>query len=173
MISFCEKNYLPPKTHDAPKTLSTEKKLLRPAITNILLVEDDVDEQYFFKIAIESISDITTVTVVSDGVELIEYLSINSNRLPEIIFLDIIMPRKNGIECLKEIKLNEQLHEIPVVMYSNSTEENYVSKCYEYGASFFLEKGNYAQLTENITKLLSVLRYPNRTRTREQFKFNV
>ena len=110
---------------------------------NILLAEDDADEQYFFEISLKELSIVTNLKTVSDGVKLIEYLSQNLDNLPQVLFLDIIMPRKNGIECLTEIMNNEKLKRIPVIMYSNSVTDEYIIKSYNYGALYFLQKGNY------------------------------
>lgn len=142
-------------------------------MVNILLADDDDDERYFFETALRKLPTIKNLTTVSDGEQLMKYLSQKEDGLPDILFLDIMMPRKNGIECLKEIKSNEKLNRIPVVMYSNSVGDDYVSICYKCGASYFLQKGIYAELPDSIEKLLSILAKIPAPVTKEKFKFSL
>ena len=65
---------------------------------NVLLADDDIDDQNFFKKALEVVPLNTNLTIVADGEELMTYLFENSERLPHVLFLDINMPRKNGFE---------------------------------------------------------------------------
>src|ERR1035437_9311690 len=102
---------------------------------NILLADDDTDDCNFFKKALEELSLSTHLTTVHDGEELMSYLSENSEHLPHVLFLDINMPRKNGLECLAEIKQNEKLKDIPVVMFSTSNSWDKISELFKTGAN--------------------------------------
>jgi CheY-like chemotaxis protein len=86
----------------------------------ILLADDDVDDRLFFKEAFDEIKIKTDVQIVKDGMELMKYLNKSDNKLPHILFLDLNMPRKTGMECLKEIKENNQFDNIAIVIYSTS-----------------------------------------------------
>ena len=141
--------------------------------TEIVLAEDDIDEQYFFVEAINELPITARVKVVPDGVKLLDYLLSPLVNQPDIIFLDIMMPRKDGIECLKEIKQDERLKMIPIVMYSNSVGGDYIMKTYEFGASFFLQKGNYPELTASIEVLLNIVNKDLKQRSFENFKFSL
>ena len=147
--------------------------VLQNQIPNILLADDDADERYFFEIALKKLPIVTNLKTVPDGARLMEYLSQNSDNLPDVLFLDIFMPRKNGIECLTEIMRNEKLKQIPVIMYSNSVGDNYIIKCYQYGAFYFLQKGNYSELTESISKLLAILAKTPNQASKDRFKFSL
>src|ERR1035438_9176072 len=109
---------------------SLMEHVLKSPILNILLADDDADERYFFEIVLKELPIATNLKTVPDGERLMEYLSQNLDNLPDVLFLDIIMPRKNGIECLTEIMSNEKLKRIPVIMYSNSVGDDYITKCY-------------------------------------------
>jgi len=74
---------------------------------NILLADDDIDDCIFFKEALEEFTIPSNLTTVNDGEQLMQILTDETNQLPNILFLDINMPRKNGFECLSEIKLNK------------------------------------------------------------------
>ena len=81
---------------------------------NILLADDDIDDRFFFSKALKEIPISTNLTTVHDGEELMHYLEKNSKSLPNILFLDLSMPRKTGFECLYEIKDNEKFKDIPI-----------------------------------------------------------
>ena len=87
---------------------------------NILLADDDADDRYFFERALQDLPITTNLKTVPDGARLMEYLYKNTDHLPDVLFLDNNMPRKNGSECLAEIKNNAQLKGIPIVMCSTS-----------------------------------------------------
>ena len=67
------------------------------------------------------------LTIVHDGEQLMNYLSMNSNNLPDILFLDLSMPRKNGLECLSEIKQDKKLKDLSLVMLSTSNSKDTIN----------------------------------------------
>lgn len=106
----------------------------------ILLADDDQDDCDFFEQALEVLPVLTQLTVVHDGEELINYLSENLNRLPHVLFLDINMPRKNGFECLSEIKNNKKTTDLPVVMFSTSNVQDKIKVLFKNGAGVYIHK---------------------------------
>jgi CheY-like chemotaxis protein len=124
---------------------------------NILLADDDKDDCIFFKQALEEIASHTNLITVNDGDELIASLLGNIDHLPHIIFLDINMPRKNGLECLKEIKSHDLLSEIPVVMFSTTNEWDVISMLFKSGANVYIHKPNdFAQLKQVLHHALPI-----------------
>jgi len=123
---------------------------------NILLANDDSDERYFFERAVKELPVATKLTTVIDGITLMEYLYLNSESLPDILFLDINMPQKNGKECLMEIKCSETLKHLPVVMYSTTRNDKEIDILYQHGATSFLLKDNYASLIKGINQALGL-----------------
>jgi CheY-like chemotaxis protein len=107
---------------------------------NILLADDDTDDCLFFKEALAELTSDTNLTMVHDGEQLMQMITPDQVTLPHIIFLDINMPRKNGLECLKEIKLNPTLKAIPIIIFSTSFEQNVVRHLYDQGAQYFIRK---------------------------------
>ena len=85
---------------------------------NILLADDDTDDRFFFKKVLNELSIAVQLTTVHNGEELMAYLLENSDQLPDLLFLDLNMPRKSGFECLSEINENEKLKVLPVVIFS-------------------------------------------------------
>jgi len=107
---------------------------------NILLADDDIDDCVFFKEALSELLISTNITAVHDGEKLMKLLTSITNVLPHILFLDLNMPRKNGFECLTEIKENEKLKNLPVAIFSTSYEQEVVNSLYKNGAQYFIRK---------------------------------
>lgn len=89
---------------------------------NIFLVEDDIDDQFFFGDAISKIENAFLQDVANNGAEALAKLE-NSTALPDLIFMDINMPMMNGIECLSAIVKSPLLRNIPVVILSTDTSQ--------------------------------------------------
>jgi CheY-like chemotaxis protein len=79
---------------------------------NILLADDDIDDCIFFKEAVEELLIPTVFTIVHEGEQLMQLLTKEATDLPDVLFLDLNMPRKNGFECLSEIKDNKKLNQL-------------------------------------------------------------
>jgi CheY-like chemotaxis protein len=107
---------------------------------NILLADDDIDDCLFFKEALKEFSLPTQLTVVHDGQQLMQLLTNETNELPHVLFLDLNMPRKNGFECLSEIKLDKKLEQLPVIIYSTSFHRKIANMLYETGANYYISK---------------------------------
>jgi CheY-like chemotaxis protein len=73
---------------------------------HILLADDDIDDRGFFEKALLEIPIACQLTMVQDGEQLMDYLNKHTMELPDVLFLDLSMPRKTGFECLTEIKEN-------------------------------------------------------------------
>jgi CheY-like chemotaxis protein len=124
-----------------------------PPPLHILLAEDDTDDRFFFTKAVNEIAIDTHLTTVADGEQLMNYLEEHVKNLPDILFLDLSMPRKSGFECLAEIKENDQLKDLQVVVVSTSfpRDKNYeqriVNILLDIGANEFIRKpGDFEQL---------------------------
>ena len=125
---------------------------------SILLADDDKDDRFFFSMALESLTVPTQLAIVMDGEKLMVYLDENSYQLPDVLFLDLNMPRKNGFECLNEIKLNNSLNKLPVIIYSTSFEQDVVNQLYKNGAHYFIRKpAEFSQLKKLIQQTITLL----------------
>lgn len=138
----------------------------------ILLADDDKDDRYFFKKALNSLSvEEYQLEMVADGEELMNYLTENCNNLPDVIFLDINMPRKNGIECLTEIKQSEQFRQVPVIMYSTSAFDNVAKSLYQKGAHYYFQKCDYFELVSGLEGILNALKKDSQRPSADNFFF--
>jgi CheY-like chemotaxis protein len=111
-------------------------------ILKILMADDDESDRLLFTDALNELKIKTVVHTVNDGVELMEYLANNADNLPQLLFLDLNMPRKNGFECLKEIRSNRDLAEMAIAIYSTSLAEKEIEETYLNGANVYINKPN-------------------------------
>ena len=120
---------------------------------NILLADDDADDCIFFEQALVELIIPTHLTSVHDGEQLKQLLTSEIIQLPNILFLDLNMPRKNGFECLSEIKTSEKLKQLPVIVFSTSFEQEVVNMLYQNGAQYFIRKpSEFSQFKKIIIK---------------------
>jgi CheY-like chemotaxis protein len=105
----------------------------------VLLVDDDEDDIEIFHDVITDIGKDVKIFVAKNGLICMDYLK-KQHLKPHIIFLDINMPVKNGIQCLEEIKLDESLKHIKVVMLSTATDQNTKKLALEKGADTYISK---------------------------------
>ena len=138
---------------------------------NILLADDDSDDRQFFSMALDAINIPTKLETVVDGEKLMDYLSENRQQLPDVIFLDLNMPRKNGFECLTEIKLNQQLNQLQVVIFSTSFEQEVVNLLYHNGATYYIRKpSGFLQFKKILNHTVSLITQKSSSKTsREDF----
>ena len=125
---------------------------------NLLLADDDTDDCIFFKEALEKLPLSTHLTTVHDGEQLMQLITKETNELPHVLFLDLNMPRKNGRECLLEIKLNKKLKQLPIIIYSTSLEQEVVNLLYKNGAQYFIRKpSEFSQFKKVIQQTLALI----------------
>jgi CheY-like chemotaxis protein len=130
-----------------------------PAIKNIFLTDDDTDDCLLFSEIIQEIpvAKDATLTISNDGVQLMKTLDETVPPPPEVIFLDLNMPRKNGFECLEEIRKTPKLKGIPVVIFSTSSNADIVDRTYQGGANYYICKPqSYVHLKKTIEHVLSL-----------------
>jgi CheY-like chemotaxis protein len=124
----------------------------KPVINFIVLAEDDEDDQIVFTQVIKDLNPQIKVDHVTDGIKLMNLLS---NFLPDLLFLDLDMPRKNGLECLLQIKNDPGMKELPVIVFSSTSRPANVQTAYEVGAHLFLIKSSLYQ--EYLASLKTIL----------------
>ena len=107
-------------------------------MVNILIAEDDKDDFLLLEEAIENILPDYTITRSCNGKELLQRLK--DNRVPDFIFLDLSMPKMNGIDCLMDIRRQKQWQTIPVIIYSTSSDFEDIDLCYKNGCTLYMVK---------------------------------
>jgi len=105
---------------------------------NIWLADDDIDDREVFEDAVKQILPSTTVTTFLNGEVLMAAL--HAGQVPDILFLDINMPCKDGMDCLKEIRAMVQFSRLPIIMFSSSVQPKHVESAYGFGANLYYSK---------------------------------
>ena len=121
---------------------------------HVLLADDDSDDRYFFKKVIDEMSIAVKLVTVADGEQLLLYLNARPKNPTDILFLDLNMPKRNGSECLVEIKRNQKFKRLPIVIYSTSLIENVADFLYNHGAYFYIQKTDTAELRKVLQHIL-------------------
>jgi CheY-like chemotaxis protein len=123
----------------------------------ITLADDDEDDRLFFIDAFEELKINTIVNTLNNGRELLNFLNHPETILPNIIFLDLNMPILNGIECLKEIKLNDRFKEIVVAIYSTSSSDQDIEDTFVLGANIYIKKpSSFDSLKKILSEIVTI-----------------
>lgn len=125
---------------------------------HILLAEDDSDDRFFFKQALSDLNEHVRLTIFDNGEDVLNYLFDAAQARPDVLFLDLNMPRKNGSECLAKIRHFKGLEELPVVVYSTSLYEEIVENLYLLGATHYIRKTSHHELKQMLSHVLSKVR---------------
>ena len=122
---------------------------------NILLIEDDTIEVMKFKRTLNTLQLDHSLTIADNGESAMDIL-LTGDLLPELIILDLNMPKMNGIEFLQALKGNNKLYHIPAVILTTSTNQNDIIACYRAGiAGYMIKPLKYEDYVANIEKLLA------------------
>jgi CheY-like chemotaxis protein len=141
----------------------------------ILLADDDEDDRLFFKDTIDSLTISTQLTMVENGKEMMRFLLLEDLVLPDIVFLDLNMPGRSGIEYLSEIRKHPKLKDISIAIYSTSSSEKDIEQTFINGANIYINKpNNFDDLKEVLKKVLSTnWQYINSGFSKDSFLLSV
>ncbi len=124
-------------------------------LKSIFLADDDSDDCLLFEDALREVCRQTCLNVSNDGDVLMQRLHQTILSDAHIVFLDLNMPRKNGFECLEEIRQSDRLKSVPVIVFSTTSQEQSVYKAYEKGANLYIRKpSTFGGLKAVIQKVL-------------------
>lgn len=107
----------------------------------ILYADDDHDDRELMSEALHKVDPSISCLTANDGQNVLDILN-ESSDLPDYIFLDVNMPGMDGKKCLVELKKDQRLRNIPVVIYSTTTDHTEIKQLYNLGASSFIQKPN-------------------------------
>jgi CheY-like chemotaxis protein len=126
-------------------------------IIHVLLADDDDDDRLFFREAFEELKLKTQLKTAIDGVELLDYLSQPDAVLPHVLFLDLNMPRKGGMDCLKELKSDNRYKDIAIAIYSTSASEEDIEEAFVKGANVYIKKpSDFEELKKVLAKVITI-----------------
>lgn len=141
----------------------------------ILLADDDEDDRNFFKEALQEIRVKTSITLMNDGVQLMNYLKDPGNRLPDVIFLDLNMPAKSGFDCLVEIRSDSRLRNLAIAIYSTSSSDENIEEAFVQGANIYIKKPNDFSILKSILEQVISINWQYHTSglKKENFLLNI
>lgn len=130
----------------------------------ILLADDDESDRLNFSEALEELKIHVTIHTVNDGIELMNYLGSRLPQLPDLLFLDLNMPRMNGKECLCEIRNKSEMKNMAIAIYSTSSTEKDIEETFLSGANVYIKKPNdfkiLKQILSQVVKSASIYKHP-------------
>ena len=127
-----------------------------------LLIDDDLDDQEFFSIVMEENFPQVQYEFANDGIQALGKLTAESSFIPHIIFIDVNMPRMNGLDCLKEIKKISRLEQAHIYMYSTSGDPAMVKRSLDLGARGFIRKeATLEALQKRFSEVIAQLNIPS------------
>jgi CheY-like chemotaxis protein len=106
---------------------------------HIFVADDKEEDQRLFQEVIDDLPYLIYLTKADNGEDTIKILN-HLEQLPDVIFLDLSIPGKDGFECLKEIKQSKKLQSLPVIIFSSSTYPGAINQAYEDGAHLYIRK---------------------------------
>ncbi len=123
-------------------------------IKEVMMAEDDEEDVDLFKNVLIDLAVDVNLRVATNGVELMKMLE-EAVIFPELIFLDLNMPLKNGMLCLQEIKANQRWKNVKVIILSTSSHQDQIKAAYDKGADFYMVKlSNYNDFKNAIASCL-------------------
>jgi CheY-like chemotaxis protein len=140
-----------------------------PSNNHVILADDDQDHAFLFERILRKVDPAKKLSVAKDGAALLELLS---TLKPGLLFLDLKMPCKNGIECLKEIRRNPNLKDLPIVVYSSSSKMTDIQKSYVHKADLYMVKPFNTEHLENALRSVFNLDLKETIITRNHYFIN-
>ncbi|MGE5519630.1 MAG: response regulator [Candidatus Dadabacteria bacterium] len=129
---------------------------------HVFLADDDRDQGLLFERVLKQVDPNIELAIENNGSDLLDHLE---KEIPDLLFLDLKMPRKNGYECLSEIRNHLKLSDLPIVVYSSSSHMSDIAKAYEHHADLYMVKPFNSQHLRNalhsILKMEWRINYPN------------
>ena len=123
----------------------------------VMLADDDEDDRLFFTDAFDEIKIKTEVSTLNNGIELMNYLNQPNSVLPHVLFLDLNMPGKTGMDCLREIKAIDRLKDIAIAIYSTSASDEDIEETFVQGANIYIKKPHeFAALKKILEDVITI-----------------
>jgi len=138
---------------------------------HILLAEDDDDDYEMFMDAAVSVLPDIRIIRIADGTHLIEAVDEPGLNVPDMVFLDLNMPRKNGFDCLTAMRRSEDWKTVPVVIYSTSAHTDQVDQAWKSGANLYIRKPHDFLEIQRMLQKVFAMDMSGETARRDRFMF--
>ena len=122
--------------------------------THVMMAEDDDEDYLIFSLAINELAFTVVLTRAENGDILLKLLD---EKHPDILFLDLLMPCRDGRQCLKEIRANRKFDSIPIIVYTSLSDLKEVEFCYREGSNLYaIKPTSLDELKTILTKILTI-----------------
>jgi response regulator RpfG family c-di-GMP phosphodiesterase len=125
----------------------------RPAYEDVLIADDDVDDFEVLRLAIHEVGEGVNVSRAENGEILLRLIE---EHIPDLLFLDIHMPCRDGKSCIREIRSKNKFDHLPVIVYTGNQDSNLINFFYRYRANYFVYKpASYDELVDVVRKIFA------------------
>ncbi len=127
-------------------------------LKHCLIIDDDPDDQEIFIMCVKKISEEIECRTSNTGIEAIEILTLDDLYIPDYIFLDVNMPKMNGVDCLRILKKMDRLKDAKIFMYSTTSDGSVLNESRNLGASdFIIKPSKTVELKEKLSRIFSMV----------------
>ncbi len=121
----------------------------------ILIIDDDIDDVEMFCEAVIDVNQTAECCAALDGYDALDVILNKMKRVPDFIFLDLNLPKMDGLECLSILRAEKKLKSVPIIIYTSSSAPNDMHESKILGANYFLRKTcDYKTLCDEITLIM-------------------
>jgi len=135
-------------------------------ISSIVLAEDNLEHCFFFERALKEVAPRISFSAVHDGDNLVRLLE---SYLPDLLFLDLGMPCKNGVQCIKEIRDQRAYESMPIVVFSINDDDQAIQSAYGYGANLYIVKPEEYFLLKSVLQKVVTMDWDHPKAITEQY----
>jgi CheY-like chemotaxis protein len=124
-------------------------------LTYVLLAEDDDDDYLIFSLAIDELTSVRVELKRAENGDIL--MRLLDEKHPDLLFLDLLMPCKDGRQCIREIRSNRKFDSLPIIVYSSMSDLQSIEFCYREGSNLFAKKpGTLSDLKEILEKIFAI-----------------
>lgn len=121
------------------------------------MIDNDEDDREIFALALQEAAPSTTCISATDGTDALEQLQNNPNLKPDLFFIDMNMPRMDGIQCVTAIRDMDRFRSTPVYLFSTSSDPNLIVKAKELGATdFFVKPSSFSAIVSLLSTVFTL-----------------
>lgn len=124
-------------------------------LTYVLLAEDDDDDYLIFSLAVDELTSVRVTLKRAENGDILMRLLDEKN--PDLLFLDLLMPCKDGRQCIREIRANRKFDSLPIIVYSSMSDLESIEFCYREGTNLYARKpSSLSDLKAILEKIFSM-----------------
>jgi response regulator RpfG family c-di-GMP phosphodiesterase len=121
---------------------------------NVLMAEDDIDD---FEILADAISKVPVKIVLSRAENGDVLMKLIHEKIPDLLFLDIILPQRDGRDCIREIRSDKKFDSLPIIVYTSLKDLDTIEFCYRWGTNLFVHKPqSYSDIAHIVRKIFAI-----------------